>query len=132
MIFCFLRRHLKTKHPDNYKQYLTCKSTALLSLEFRVFCASASSDFMALFTWLHLLTHLLMSWFVGSLSWSWSWFCFEPQCLGLGLGTYCLTPITANQKGIRKRLDDCDNKGQPLLKNKKPWTVEFYHIIAKT
>jgi len=28
--------------------------------------------------------------------------------------------ISANQKGIRKGLDDCDNKGQPLMKKKKP------------
>jgi len=28
--------------------------------------------------------------------------------------------ISANQKGIRKRLDDCDNKAQPLMKKKKP------------
>jgi len=28
MIFCFHRRQLKAKHPDNYKQYKTCKSTA--------------------------------------------------------------------------------------------------------
>jgi len=27
--------------------------------------------------------------------------------------------IWTNQKGIRKRLDDCDNKGQPLMKKKK-------------
>jgi len=31
MILCFHRGHLKAKHPDNYKQYLTCKSTALVS-----------------------------------------------------------------------------------------------------
>jgi len=28
--------------------------------------------------------------------------------------------IWANQTGIRKRLDDCDNKDQPLMKKKKP------------
>jgi len=39
--------------------------------------------------------------------------------------------IWANQKGVRKRLDDCDNKDQPLMKKKKPWTVELYHITAK-
>jgi len=38
IFFCFHRRHLKVKHPDNYKKYLTCKSTVLvLSLAFRVF-----------------------------------------------------------------------------------------------
>jgi len=31
-----------------------------------------------------------------------------------------LNLIWANQKGIRKRLDDCDNKAQPLMKNTKP------------
>jgi len=28
--------------------------------------------------------------------------------------------IWANKKGNRKRLDDCDNKDQPLMKKKKP------------
>jgi len=39
--------------------------------------------------------------------------------------------IWANQKGVIKRLDDCDNKDQPLMEKKKPWSVEFYHITAK-
>jgi len=62
MIFCFLRRHLKTKHPDNYKQYLTCKSTALLSKEFRVFFAPLHPQ--TSWRYMNLLAYLLLvCWF---------------------------------------------------------------------
>jgi hypothetical protein len=30
-VYFFYHRHLKAKHPDNYKQYLECKSTSLVS-----------------------------------------------------------------------------------------------------
>jgi len=47
MIFCFHRRLPKGKHPNNYKQYLTCKSTALVSgLGIWVFFSSHDSSYL--------------------------------------------------------------------------------------
>jgi len=37
--------------------------------------------------------------------------------------------IWANKKVSEKDLTE--NKDQPLMKKKKPWTVQFYHITAK-
>jgi len=95
MIFCFHRRHLKAKHPDNYKQYLSSdlqiNSTRFLAWNFAFFskqlfknwscdCIFLYCNVMLLLRIVFYILHtarqifyLLMSWSVGSHSLSWSW-----------------------------------------------------------
>jgi len=81
--------HLKTKHPDNYKQDLTCKSKHFFAWNFVFFAPlHPRTSWRYLNDFTYLLTYLCLGLLVNCLGLG-----LERHCLSLGLEPQCLTVL---------------------------------------